>query len=421
MQVYKFGGASIATPERMQALIPIIREADRSLILVASAMGKVTNALEKVVSLSCKGEKEAASALAQEIEAQHLDYARELLDESHFHQAKEALNVFFTELQWAIDDASAARYDYSYDQIVCMGELFSTRIFSFYLKQLGLDYEWVDIRDVIRTDATFRDARVNWEYTEARAQEALKPMLDSGKNVITQGFIGATDDNASVTLGREGSDYTAALLAAMLEADSVSIWKDVEGLLNADPKQFNNPVKVEAITYHEVIEMAYYGAQVIHPKTIKPLQNNHIPLYVKCFLDKDLKGTVIQDDVNSIFYPPLIVLKKEQILLQVTTKDFSFITEDNLSNLYSIFHHLKIKINLIQNAAISFVACIDHKEDKVQELVKELGKDYKVFRNENVQLLTIRHYTPEILFDLTKSRYTLLEQKTRHTVQVVMK
>ena len=211
------------------------------------------------------------------------------------------------------------------------------------------------------------------------------------------------------------------MLAAMLGAGGVTIWKDVEGLQNADPKEFPNTVKIEAITYHEVIEMAFYGAQVIHPKTIKPLQNNNIPLYVKCFLDKDLKGTVIMNEVDSMFYPPLIVLKKNQILLQVTTRDFSFITEDNLRNLYGIFHSLKIKVNLIQNAAISFVACIDHNEDKVRDLVAELSRDYKVFRNENVQLLTIRHFTPEILFDLTKSRFLLLEQKTRHTVQVVMK
>lgn len=207
----------------------------------------------------------------------------------------------------------------------------------------------------------------------------------------------------------------------MLQGKGVTIWKDVEGLLNADPKEFPNTVKIETITYHEVIEMAYYGAQVIHPKTIKPLQNNDIPLYVKCFLDKDLKGTVIHKEVDSIFYPPLIIIKKNQVLLQLTTRDFSFITEDNLAKLYSIFHQHNIKVNLIQNAAISFVACIDRQEDKIKPLIAELEKDYKVLRNEGLSLLTVRHYTPEILFDLTRNRYTLLEQKTRHTVQVVVK
>lgn len=421
MQVYKFGGASIATPERMAALLPIIQEATQPIIMVVSALGKTTNALEDIVSAACKGDKEKAHEMARKLEQVHLDYAKTLLNTENFATAEKALNVFFTELQWAVDDAEAAKYDYSYDQIVCMGELLSTRIFGFYLQQQGLNFEWADVRDIVRTDETFRDARVDWNYSEAQAKQKLGGLLSQGKSIVTQGFIGATADNASVTLGREGSDYTAAMLAAMLGAEGVTIWKDVEGLQNADPKLFPNTVKIEAITYHEVIEMAYYGAQVIHPKTIKPLQNNGIPLYVRCFLNKDLKGTVIQNEVNSIFYPPLIVLKQKQILLQVTTRDFSFITEDNLSNLYRIFHKLKIKVNLIQNAAISFVACIDHKEDQIQALVAELEKDYKVFRNEDVSLLTIRHYTPEILFEMTKGKYTLLEQKTRQTVQVVMK
>jgi aspartate kinase len=420
MLVYKFGGASIATPERMKALPQIIEDAKKPLVLVVSALGKTTNALEAIVNAACTN-KEKAKELANMLEHEHEDYAKEILNEEYYTKAKEALNVFFTELNWAIDDASKEKYDYSYDQIVCMGELLSTRILAFYLQQLNMNYEWVDIRDIIRTDDTYRDARVDWEYTNQRMQEVLVPELKNGKNIITQGFIGATSDNASVTLGREGSDYTAAIIAAMTGAECVTIWKDVEGLQNADPKLFDNTVKVEAITYHEVIEMAFYGAQVIHPKTIKPLQNNNIPLHVKCFLDKNLTGTIIQNEVNSIFYPPLIVMKKNQLLLQVTTRDFSFITENNLRDLYSIFHDLKIKVNLIQNAAISFVACIDHKTDKVKELVAELDKHYNVLTNENVTLLTIRHYTPEILFDMTKSRYILLEQKTRHTVQVVMK
>ena len=421
MLVYKFGGASIATPQRIRELLPIINAPKEPVVMVVSAMGKTTNALEAIVTAACKGDKEGAAVLAQKLEQDHLDYAKELLDETHYKKAEEELNVYFTELQWGIDGADGSRYDYSYDQIVGLGEIFSTKILSLYLHQQGYVHEWIDIRDVIRTDDTFRDAKVDLDYSKQQAEDKLGKYLAKGINILTQGFIGSTADNASVTLGREGSDYTAALLAAMLGAESVTIWKDVEGLQNADPKQFNNTVKIEAITYHEVIEMAYYGAQVIHPKTIKPLQNNNIPLYVRCFLNKDLKGTVIQNEVSSIFYPPLIVLKKDQILLQVTTRDFSFITEDNLSRLYTLFHDLKIKVNLIQNAAISFVACIDNNEDKVQKLIQVLGKDYKVFTNTDVSLLTIRHYTPEILFDLTKSRHILLEQKTRHTVQVIMK
>lgn len=421
MQVYKFGGASIATPERMQALLPLMQDADTQLILVVSALGKTTNALEAVVNAAARNKKDEAKTLAQELERTHLDYARALLNDAYYAHAEQELNVLFTELQWAIDDATPAKFDYSYDQIVCMGELLSTRIFAFYLQQQGLNYEWVDIRDVIRTDDTYRDARVDWNYSARQAEEKIGTLLKAGKNILTQGFIGATSDNASVTLGREGSDYTAAMLAAMLKAECVTIWKDVEGFLNADPKEFQNTVKIEAISYHEVIEMAFYGAQVIHPKTIKPLQNNNIPLYVKSFLNKELKGTLIQSEVNSIFYPPLIVLKKDQVLLQVTTKDFSFITEENLRILYGIFHALKVKVNLIQNAAISFVACVDQNDEKLKALVTELEKDYNVLMNEGVSLLTVRHYTPEILFDLTRNRYMLLEQKTRHTVQVVLK
>jgi aspartate kinase len=421
MQVYKFGGASIAAPGKMEALLPIITHATQPLVVVVSAIEKITNALEIVVNAACRGDKGEAHSLAKDIEHHHLAYAKEILNEVNYKKATSALNVFFTELLWAIDDADASRYDYSYDQIVSMGEIFSTLIFSFYLQQQGYKNEWIDIRDVIRTDDTYRDAKVDLEYSKAQASKVIGRYLQEGVSVITQGFIGATVDNATVTLGREGSDYTAALLASMLGAEAVTIWKDVEGLQNADPKLFKDTVKIEAITYHEVIEMAYYGAQVIHPKTIKPLQNNNIPLYVRCFLDRNQKGTVIQNEVSSIFYPPLIILKKDQVLVQVTTRDFSFITEDNLSNLYHIFHQMKIKINLIQNAAISFVACIDNKEDKVQELIDTLGSDYKVFTNENVSLLTIRHFTPEILFDLTKGRYILLEQKTRHTVQLVIK
>lgn len=420
MQVYKFGGASIATAERMQALWPIIEAAQQPITLVVSALGKTTNALENIVKAVCGGDKKSAVEQAKVLEKQHVDYARVLLNEEYFVKAEQALNVFFTEIQWGIDDVNSNNYDYIYDQIVGIGEMMSTRIFSFYLQQQGWSIEWVDIRDVIRTDDTYRNAKVDEEYTQQRVREVIAPVLASGKNVITQGFVGATSDNASTTLGREGSDYTAALLAAMLAAENVTIWKDVEGLKNADPKKFPNTVRIEAISYHEVIEMAYYGAQVIHPKTIKPLQNNNIPLYVKCFLNKDLKGTVVMNEVSSLFYPPLIVQKKGQVLLKLTAKDFSFITESKLRDLYNIFDQLNIRVNLMQNAAISFLACIDHNGSKLSELIERLSKDYNVSDNEDVSLLTIRHYTQEVLSDLTKGRHILLEQKTRHTVQLVL-
>jgi aspartate kinase len=420
MQVYKFGGASIATAERMQALWPIIEAAKQPVVLVVSALGKTTNALESIVNAACKGDKQGAADQAKVLEKQHIEYTRVVLDPKYHAEAEQALNVFFTEMQWAIDDASNHKYDYTYDQVVCIGELLSTRIFAFFLQQQGMNLAWVDVRDIVRTDDTYRDARVDNEYSMQQAQQKLMPLLHEGKSIVTQGFIGATSDNATTTLGREGSDYTAALLAAWLHAEGVTIWKDVEGLKNADPKKFANTVRIDAISYDEVIEMAYYGAQVIHPKTIKPLQNNNIPLYVKCFLDRNLKGTVVMNQVSSMFYPPLIVQKGNQVLLKLTAKDFSFITESKLRDLYDVFHKLNIQVNLIQNAAISFVACIDNQRGKLQELVSILSKDYNVSDNEDLSLLTIRHYTPEVLSDLTKGRHILLEQKTRHTVQLVL-
>ncbi len=420
MQVYKFGGASIATPERMKALLPIIRDTRGALVVVVSAMGKTTNALEEVVKAACAGDKQKAHELVAALEQQHLDYAGAVLSPEGLKRAADELAVFFTELQWAVDDADPARFDYSYDQIVCMGELLSTRLFAFFLEESSPGNTWIDVRQVIRTDDAWRDAKVDMAFSAERSREIIQPLLDSGRRVVTQGFIGSTDNNESVTLGREGSDYTAALLAAMLGAESVTIWKDVAGLRNADPRLFPNTVQIPEITYHEVIEMAYYGAQVIHPKTIKPLHNAGIPLYVRCFLDQDEKGTVIRAGEAEIAYPPIIVWKREQVLLQVTTLDFSFITEDALRDLYDTFARLRVKINMIQNAAISFIACVDDRPEKIFAVIEALEKNYRIRRNEGVSLLTIRHYTPEILFGLTMNKTVLLEQKTRSTVQVVV-
>jgi aspartate kinase len=421
MKVFKFGGASIADAGRMAALLPIIVQEKQPLLIVLSALGKTTNALEAIVNHACKKEVKDAMALASRLEKQHLEYAYNLLDDAHFAKAKVALEKIFLELERAVEGADAARYDYSYDQVVCMGELLSSTMLHFYLLQNGLKSDWVDIRRVIRTDDTYRDAVVDWNYTKLEAEAIIGRQLKKGRVVVVQGFIGSAINGASVTLGREGSDYTAAILAAMLKLDSVTIWKDVDGFRNADPKQFPNTVKIEEISYNEVIEMAFYGAQIIHPKTIKPLHNSNIPLYVKCFLDKDLKGSVIRANVDDAHYPPMYVLKGNQLLVQLTTRDFSFITEDSLSAIYAIFHDLKVKINLIQNAAISFTASIDNREDKVRKLKKALERDYKVSVNENVHILTVRHFTPEIVFELTKGKEILLKQQTRKTLQVVMK
>jgi aspartate kinase len=421
MKVFKFGGASIANAGRMKALLPIIHDERQPLLVVLSALGKTTNALEAIVGKAVGGDATGAVVLANALEEQHINYARQLLDDEHFEQAKKSLAELFVEFEQAVGNVDPSRYDYSYDQIVCMGELFSSRLFFFLLAEHGINCEWTDARKVIRTDATYRDATVDWNYTKLEAQAIIGRQLKQRSVVVTQGFIGSAGNGSSVTLGREGSDYTAAILAAMLGMESVTIWKDVDGFRNADPKLFPDTVRIEALSYSEVIEMAFYGAQIIHPKTIKPLHNHSIPLYVKCFLDRSLAGSVIREHVTDTHYPPLIVLKDNQLLVQVTTRDFSFITEDNLSTLYAVFHTLKIKINLIQNAAISFIACIDNRADKVQLLKQALGKEYKVSVNENVQLLTIRHFTPEIVFELTKGKQRLLSQETRKTVQAVLK
>ena len=421
MHVYKFGGAAIATPERLLQLPGIIAPSGGPLVVVVSALGKTTNALEAIAFAACAGAKVEARRQAELLEQEHEAYARAALSETDFKKVWQQMSETFTELYWAIDEAEEARAAYHYDQLVCTGELLSTRMVAAVLEAAGRPVHWVDARDLIRTDATYREARVEVEKSYSQITAYLKPLLSAGKTVVTQGFIGATIDNASTTLGREGSDYSAALFAAALEATGLTIWKDVDGLQNADPRRFTNTVKIEAITYAEVIEMAFYGAQVIHPKTIQPVQNSGIPLYVRCFLQPQSAGTTISGEDASIFYPPLIVVKEEQVLLQMTTRDFSFVTEDRLSSLYRIFSALNVKINLLQAAAISFVVCIDNRTEKLKALLGQLEGDYKVLRNEGVQLLTVRHYTPEVVADLTKGRYVLLQQKTRQTVQLVMK
>lgn len=421
MQVYKFGGASIATPERMTALLPIIQDAEQPLLVVVSALGKTTNALELVADAAIKNDAERAKSGISELEKQHIDYAAGLLKGSKLEALKQELALIFTEMQWAVDGADQFGYDYVYDQIVSLGELLSTNIFSHYLNQEGLNNTWLDARDIIRTNNTYRDAQVDEFYTQKQVTEKVLPVFNRTGIVVTQGFIGSTDENYSTTLGREGSDYSAALIGSMLGAEKVSIWKDVEGLLNADPRLFNDTKKIPEISFYEVIEMAYYGAQVIHPKTIKPLHNNGIPLYVKCFLDKSLAGTVIKPKVETESYPPIIVLKKDQVLLQIISRDYSFVTEDVLSDIYEIFAKHKVKINIMQNAAISLVAGVDSREDKIGPLVEDLKLHYDVRRNEGAELLTIRHYDEETLKKLTEGRKVLLEQKTRRTAQFVLK
>ncbi|MBK7761788.1 MAG: aspartate kinase [Bacteroidetes bacterium] len=420
MKVFKFGGASIESVERARNVASIIVDyAEDKLLVVVSAKGKTTNALENVVHAFFTGDKRLATQLFDELKQEHKQYAHELMngDTMGIYQT---LDDLCTEVEWLLTEAPVRSYDYYYDQIVSVGELLSTAMIAAYLNKIDKKCHWIDIRDVMKTDDTYRDATIDWQKTEPLAKQVFGKAFENANIIITQGFIGCTDENATVTLGREGSDYSAAVFANCLDAESTTIWKDVPSLLNADPKIFPNTVAIEEITFHEVIEMAYYGAQVIHPKTIKPLQNKNIPLYVKCFLDKNLKGTLIHNTNRKIAYPPIMVLKTKQTLLQVNTRDYSFITEDNLSKIYNLFHDCKIKINLIQNAAISFLACIDSNEEKIEALLKVLKAEYEVKRNEDLYLFTVRHYTQHVLDEELKNRTILLEQKTRQTIQMVV-
>lgn len=421
MKVFKFGGASLESIERIQQVAAIIQSfPDQQLLIVISAMGKTTNELEKVAQNFFLRKREIAAQLLHNVEQQHLDIAEKLLgnqDNPVFDQ----LQQFFTEAEWTLGEKPLRQYDYYYDQLVSLGELLSTAIMSAYFNLAGIQNTWIDVRDVFRTDDTFRDANIDWDVTRQQITDKVVPLFKKTNVVIAQGFIGSTDQNESVTLGREGSDYSAAVFANLLNAESQTIWKDVEGLKNADPKLFPNTINIPEISFSEVIEMAFYGAQVIHPKTIKPLHNKQIPLYVKSFLNKDLPGTVIREDIDVKQLPPIIVLKKNQVLLTITSRDFSFITEDRISDIYEMFHKLKIKINLMQNAAISFSCCIDNSPEKIELLMKALHNDFKVSYFEGLELLTVRYNKDGLLEELSKDRTVLLEQRSQVTIQQLLK
>ncbi|NSL87470.1 aspartate kinase [Chitinophaga sp. Mgbs1] len=421
MKVFKFGGASLESVERIRQVAQIIQSfPDEKLLIVISAMGKTTNELEKVAQNFYLRKREIAAQLLYNVEQHHLSVAEALLGNRQ-HPLFTQLQQFFTEAEWTLGEKPLRTYDYYYDQLVGLGELLSTAIVSAYFNTAGVPNTWLDVRDVFRTDDNFRDANIDWAYTQKQVTEKVVPLFSNTNIVIAQGFIGSTDQNESVTLGREGSDYSAAVFANMLDAESQTIWKDVEGLKNADPKLFPNTVNIPEISFGEVIEMAYYGAQVIHPKTIKPLQNKQIPLLVKCFLDKDLPGTVIKETADVKQLPPIIVLKRNQVLITITSKDYSFITEEKISDIYEVFHRLKVKINLMQNGAISFSSCIDNNPEKIELLIKTLHTDFKIAYNEGLELLTVRYYHDGLLQELTNHHTVLLEQRSRVTVQRLLK
>lgn len=419
MKVFKFGGASVKDAAAVKNAGEILKQfSGEPLVVVISAMGKTTNGLEKVVNACFKKTGEALSIL-EEIKNFHEKIMEELFINSK-HAVYEKVNNLFVEIEWVIEDEPRS-YDFIYDQIVSFGELISTTIVSAWLNDNGVGNSWLDIRDCLLTDNNYREAKVDWNQSEVLFNEKIPALLKSQSVVITQGFIGNTSENFTTTLGREGSDYTAAIIAHIMNAESVTIWKDVPGVLNADPKFFNDAQKLEQLSYLDAIELAYYGASVIHPKTIKPLENKNIPLHVRSFLQPNAKGTTIGKDLQTKPLVPSFIFKTNQVLISIAAKDFSFIAEENLSAIFGTFAEIGIKLNLMQNSAISFSVCIDDDQFKVPKLIERLKEDYRVRYNSDLQLYTIRHYYPSTIETLSTGREILLEQRSRNTAQLVMK
>lgn len=418
MQVFKFGGASIHSLERINNVIEITRnEPTRPILLVVSAMGKITNALEKVAEAFFEERQADALGLFEQIKQQHLTTAKYLLVKEH-HPFMAAFNDVCTEAEWLLHDKPVQAFDYYYDQIVCLGELFSTLLLCHAFREKGMPVQWLDVRDVLKTDDNFRDAGILWEPTKQLTNSVLKPMLNGGNIVITQGFIGSTDENESTTLGREGSDYTAAVFANLLGAEKVTIWKDVEAVLNADPRLFPEAVALPTLNYDEVVEMAYYGAQVIHPNTMKPLYNAQIPLHVKSFIDPSLPGTVIQQKMTGQL-PPMLIKKENQVLMTFHTKDFSFVGEKPIGIWYALLEQLHMRPNLIQNGAVQLMAVFDAHAEKIGQLAGMAEEQFDVTVQTGLTLFTIRHYTQEAIEKYMRNKVPLLTQQTQSTIQYV--
>lgn len=417
MQVYKFGGASVKDAEGVKNLAHILTlNPDQQLLIVISAMGKTTNALENLTQ-SYFHQKDDIYEIFDSIKKYHFDMLHQLFEDPK-HPVFDEITNTFVEIDWIIEDEPVDGYDFIYDQIVSMGELVSTRIVSHYLNFIGIKNLWVDARSYIQTDNTYREGKIDWDKTEQLIQKNLTPIL-ANQIAVTQGFVGNTSENFTTTLGREGSDYTAAIFASCLNAEAVTVWKDVDGILNADPKLFSDCVKFDELSYAEAIEMTYYGATVIHPKTIKPLQNKHIPLYVKPFLAPTKSGTIIKEAQINI-QTPIVIVKKNQVLVTLSTRDLSFITENHLRDIFKAFADVNIKVNTLQISALSFSASFDFDEAKFDAFQKLMQNDFKLKFNTDLKLVTIRHADEQSIEKYIKTKI-YLEQRSRNTAQFVLK
>jgi aspartate kinase len=417
MLVFKFGGASVKDAAGITNLAQVVKKyAHDQLLIVVSAMGKTTNALE-VLAKAYFNEADDLHALYEDIKQYHYTILHQLFDEGH--PVFDEIANTFVEIDWMLEDEPVDTYDFIYDQLVSVGELLSTRIVTAYLNQSGITSKWLDVRGYIHTDNTYREGVVDWNKTCASIQQDIPAMLVNG-TIVTQGFLGGTSENFTTTLGREGSDYTASIFANCLQAESVTTWKDVPGILNADPKFFTDTVKFDELSYTEAMEMTYYGASVIHPKTIKPLQNARIPLLVKPFNNPDAAGTVISETGNQHFGKAIIIIKQNQVLVSLSAKDYSFISENHLSKVYLLFSRNQIKVNVMQTSALSLSVCFDWVEERFAQLLSQLNQEFNVKYNNQLSLLTLRHYQYGLLQELVSGKKILLEQLSRNTAQVVV-
>ena len=419
IKVFKFGGASVKDAEAIRNVANILKGFKKEqLLIVISAMGKSTNALEKVVH-AFFDDQEKAKVILNEIQNEHIEVSRKLIGENSVLEKE--ISKIISPVNRLLQKGSDKGYDFVYDQIVSLGELLSTKIISAYLLKDKLSNYWLDARKIIKTDNTYREGNVNWNSTQRNVTRNVNKSLQKNGFVITQGFIGSSEEKASITLGREGSDFTAAIFSFCLDAESMSIWKDVPGILTGDPRLFKKVEKIDRLSYKEAIEMTYYGAKVIHPKTIKPLQNKSIPMYVKSFVDPEGEGTFIGADVDA-FYPPVVVVEKEQVLLQISTKDFSFVAEHHLSFIFKLFTKYRTKVNMMQNMAISFSVCVTIKDvERLTKLIKELKETFNVVVEKELELITVRHYHKSVIEQMKKHKIVMLEERIRHTIQMVVK
>ncbi len=413
-KVFKFGGTSIKDANNIKRIAEIlIKYASEDLVVVFSAMGKITNILEEVVEEYMQKNGQAEDKL-QLVKDFHTDLLDELFESNH--AIYNEVNNLFVEIEWVLEGEPNPNYAFNYDQIVSVGELLSTKIMSTYLNENSFKNSWVDARDIIRTDNKYRNAKIDWKQTISSCKKNINSFP-----IITQGFIGCTSENFTTTLGREGSDFTAAILAFSLDAEQVIIWKDVNGVLNADPRFFEETEQLMSIPFEEAIELAYYGAKVMHPKTIQPLQKKSIPLEVKSFLNPKKESSIIGNFESIIPFVPSYIVKENQILISIADKNLSFIVEEHLSSIFSLFSNFGARVNMMKNSAVSFYFCIDNDIHKIPELLDALKKNFKVYFNENLIMYTIRHYNEDSISKLLINKELLLEQKSRHTIHLVVK